>query len=94
MSTDLLIVYLLVVNAATFIIYGIDKWKARHDRWRVPEAVLLFLAMVGGSVAAVLAMRMFNHKTNKNKFAFGIPIILLLQAAALIFYICNRITGQ
>ena len=94
MNTELLIFYLLIINAATFIIYGIDKWKARHDRWRVPESVLIFLALIGGSPAAILAMRMFNHKTNKNKFAFGIPIILFLQLAALIFYCCSLILGK
>lgn len=91
MNTKLLIVYLLIINAATFIIYGLDKWKARHDRWRVPESVLMFLAIIGGSPAAILAMRTFHHKTNKNKFAFGIPIILFLQLAALIFYFCRLI---
>ena len=91
MNTKLLIVYLLIINAATFIIFGLDKWKARHDRWRVPESVLMFLAIIGGSPAAILAMRTFHHKTNKNKFAFGIPIILFLQLSALIFYFCRLI---
>ena len=94
MNTELFFCYLLIVNAATFIIYGIDKWKARHDRWRVPESVLIFLAIIGGSPAAILAMRTFHHKTNKNKFAIGIPIILFLQLAALIFYACNQILGK
>ena len=94
MNTDLLILYLLIVNVATFVIYGIDKWKARHDLWRVPESVLIFLAIIGGSIAALLAMKTFHHKTQKNKFAFGIPIILFLQLAALIFYFCNQILGK
>ena len=92
MNTEELSFYILVVNMVTFVIYGLDKWKARHDRWRVPESVLIFLAIIGGSPAAILAMRMFNHKTNKNKFAFGIPIILFLHLTALIFYCCNLIT--
>ena len=81
--------YLLIVNLATLIIYGLDKWKARHDRWRVPESVLLFLAIIGGSPAALIAMRLFNHKTKKNKFVFGVPIILLLQIVAMIFCVVN-----
>lgn len=94
MTTEFLIFYLLVINVATFIIYGLDKWKARHDRWRVPESVLIFLAIIGGSISAIWAMRLFHHKTQKNKFAFGIPIILFLQLAALIFYFCNQILGK
>lgn len=81
----------MIINAATFFIYGLDKWKAHHNRWRVPESVLIFLALIGGSPAAILAMRMFNHKTQKNKFAFGIPIILFLHLTVLIFYCCNLI---
>lgn len=94
MTTEFLIFYLLVINVATFIIYGLDKWKARHDRWRVPESVLIFLAIIGGSIAAIWAMRLFHHKTQTNKFVFGIPIILFLQLAALIFYFCNLILGK
>lgn len=90
----ILFIYLIITNVITFVIYGIDKWKARHDRWRVPESVLIFLAILGGSLGALLAMRMFHHKTKKNKFAFGIPIILVLQISAMIFYACNQIIGK
>lgn len=90
----ILFIYLLIANVITFAIYGIDKWKARHDRWRVPESVLILLAIIGGSLGALLAMRMFHHKTKKNKFAFGIPIILVLQISAMIFYACNQIIGK
>lgn len=90
----ILFIYLLIANVITLVIYGIDKWKARHDRWRVPESVLIFLAISGGSLGALLAMRLFHHKTKKNKFAFGIPIILVLQISAMIFYACNQIIGK
>lgn len=90
----ILFIYLLIANVITFAIYGIDKWKARHDRWRVPESVLILLAIIGGSLGALLAMRMFHHKTKKNKFAFGIPIILVLQISAMIIYACNQIIGK
>ena len=79
---QLIIAYLLVVNAVTFIAYGIDKWKARHSRWRTPEAVLLMLAVIGGSIGAYLGMQLWHHKTQHNKFRFGIPLILLGQIAA------------
>ena len=81
--------YLLSVNALTFIAYGIDKWKARHGRWRIPEATLLLLAVLGGSPAALLAMRLFRHKTLHRKFRLGIPAILIVQLAAII-YLCLK----
>ena len=73
--------YLLAVNLLTFITYGIDKWKAQHKRWRVPEATLIFLAALGGSIGALLAMRVFRHKTQHKKFRFGVPAILIVQLA-------------
>ncbi len=73
--------YLLVVNLLTFISYGIDKWKARHNRWRIPEATLLLLAALGGSIGALLAMKVFRHKTQHKKFRYGVPAILIVQMA-------------
>jgi uncharacterized membrane protein YsdA (DUF1294 family) len=72
---------LLVLNVVTFCVYGIDKWKARHHRWRISEATLLVLAAVGGSVGALLGMQVFRHKTQHLKFKYGVPAILLLQIA-------------
>lgn len=76
-----IIVYLVAINLITFLIYGADKWKAVHHRWRVPEATLILLAASGGSAGAYLGMRTFHHKTRKNKFRIGIPVILFLQIA-------------
>lgn len=73
--------YLLAVNLLTFISYGIDKWKARHNRWRIPEATLLLLAALGGSIGALLAMKVFRHKTQHKKFRYGVPAILIVQLA-------------
>lgn len=73
--------YILAVNLMTFITYGIDKYKARHNRWRVREASLLLLAALGGSIGALLAMRVFRHKTQHKKFRYGVPVILLVQMA-------------
>ena len=73
--------YLLGINLLTFFIYGIDKWKARRDKWRVPEATLLMLAALGGSVGALLGMFVFHHKTKHKKFLIGVPLILLAQFA-------------
>ena len=73
--------YLLGINLLTFFVYGIDKWKARRDKWRVPEATLLMLAALGGSVGALLGMFVFHHKTKHKKFLIGVPLILLAQLA-------------
>lgn len=75
----------LVLNALTFIVYGIDKWKARHGKWRIPEATLLLLAVAGGSVGAWLGMKAWHHKTKHKKFKFGVPLIFILQVALLVY---------
>ena len=85
--------YLLAVNLLTFISYGIDKWKARHNRWRIPEATLLLFAALGGSIGALLAMRVFRHKTQHRKFRYGVPAILLVQLAIAAFG-CYRYTSM
>ena len=79
--------YLLAINLLAFLIYGADKWKAKHEKWRVPEKTLFLLALLGGSVGALAGMRAFHHKTRKWYFRFGIPTILILQiAAAALFF--------
>ena len=80
----MLIYYLLAVNVLTFIVYGVDKWKARRGRWRVPEATLMGL---GGSVGAWLAMQLFRHKTQKKKFRYGVPVLFVLQVAAVALFL-------
>ena len=72
-------IYLFAINVVTFFVYGIDKWKARHKRWRVSEAALLMLAVLGGSVGAWLGMYVWRHKTQHKKFKYGVPLILLAQ---------------
>ncbi len=83
----MLIYYLLAVNVLTFIVYGVDKWKAQRGRWRVPEASLLGLAALGGSVGAWLAMQLFRHKTQKKKFRYGVPALFVLQVAAVVLFL-------
>ena len=73
-------IYLLIVNIFTFIVYGVDKLKAKEHWWRISEATLLFLAVVGGSVGAWVGMKVWHHKTTHKEFKYGVPIILLLQA--------------
>ena len=90
MTTEhLIVIYLVAVNVVTFFLYGIDKWKAKHSKWRIPEATLLGLAVIGGSIGAILGMKVWHHKTMHKKFQFGIPVIILLQIA-LIIWIYSR----
>lgn len=73
--------YLAAVNLVTFAVYGIDKARARRDKWRVPEKTLFLLPLLGGSVGALLGMWLFRHKTRHWYFVCGIPAILLAQLA-------------
>ena len=67
------------MNVVTFFLYGIDKLKAKRSKWRVPEATLIWMAVLGGSVGAWLGMKAWHHKTQHKKFQYGIPLILLTQ---------------
>ena len=76
-----LLYYLIAINIVTFIVYGIDKVKAMKGKWRISEATLLLLAIIGGSVGAWLGMKTWHHKTMHKKFKYGLPLILLAQIA-------------
>ena len=84
-----LVYYLLGINAVTFIVYGIDKYKAKKAKWRIPEVTLLLLAVVGGSVGAWMGMKVWHHKTMHKKFKYGIPAILLIQIALMTYLHVN-----
>ncbi len=77
--------YLLAINAVTFIVYGIDKYKAKKAKWRISEATLLLLAVLGGSIGAWMGMKVWHHKTMHKKFKYGIPAILLIQIALITY---------
>lgn len=77
--------YLLAINVVAFIMYGIDKYKAKKARWRIPEATLLLLAVLGGSIGAWMGMKVWHHKTMHKKFKYGIPAILLIQIALMAY---------
>ena len=72
---------LCVVNLVAFAIYGIDKSKAKKNKWRISEAKLIGIALVGGSIGALAGMKVFRHKTKHTKFTVGVPVILLLHIA-------------
>lgn len=71
--------WLILINIAAFAAYGIDKRRARKHEWRIPEATLIGLAVVGGSIGAYAGMRLFHHKTLHVKFRAGIPVIMAVQ---------------
>ena len=75
------LIYLALINVVTFFIFGIDKWKAQRSKWRISESTLIWLSVFGGSVGALLGMKVWHHKTLHNKFRIGIPLILLAQIA-------------
>lgn len=72
---------LLAVNMVAFLAFGIDKWKAKRHRWRIPESTLILLAVIGGSIGAYLGMKVFHHKTQHRKFTWGVPTIIAAQLA-------------
>ena len=76
-----LLYYLIVINIVTFLVYGIDKWKAKQGSWRISEVSLLILAVIGGCIGALLGMKIWHHKTMHKKFKYGLPLILLVQIA-------------
>lgn len=78
--------YLIVINLITFFAFGIDKRKAEKGAWRTKESTLLGLAVIGGSVGALLGMNAFRHKTKHKKFTIGVPAILILQAALMVWW--------
>ena len=86
---NIILGYLLAINIATFFLYGIDKYKAKKGRWRISEATLLLMAVVGGSIGAWTGMRLWHHKTKHKKFKYGIPIIIILQVALAVYLITN-----
>ena len=81
--------YLPIINIVVLVIYGGDKLFAKLDTWRVPEKVLLLFAVFGGSVGALLAMQLFRHKTRHLRFRYGVPVILLLQIAGIVYLHVN-----
>ena len=80
-----LLYYLIFINVMTFLVYGIDKWKAKQGSWRISEATLLILAVIGGSIGALLGMKVWHHKTMHKKFKYGVTLILLAHIALLIW---------
>ena len=78
-----LLIYLLIINIITFVLFAIDKWKAIHGRWRVRTITLMGFALAGGTVGGLLAMYIFRHKTKTASFTVGLPVMLVVQVVIL-----------
>ena len=83
--------YLLAINVLTFLLYGIDKNKAKKGQWRISEATLLTMAAIGGSIGAWSGMRLWHHKTMHKKIKYGIPVIIIIQVALAVYLHTNKI---
>ncbi|SFT35690.1 Uncharacterized membrane protein YsdA, DUF1294 family [Selenomonas sp. GACV-9] len=86
--------YFIIINIIAIIVYGVDKLCALRQWWRVPELTLLLLAFMGGSIGALVAIQIFRHKTQHIKFRYGIPLIILLQLAGLVYIFWATQTGK
>ena len=80
-----LLVYLFIVNALGFLLMLADKYKAKKNLWRIPEATLMGIAAIGGSLGCFLGMQLIRHKTKHLKFTLGLPLLLALQIVAMVF---------
>jgi len=99
----IVLIYLVSINVVTFFMYGIDKWrstsgrllptgrkKAKKSRWRIRETALLGLAVLGGSIGAWLGMKVWHHKTQHKKFKYGVPAIIIVQLALIVYFIISK----
>ncbi len=71
--------YLAAINFLTWVVYGLDKGRAKAGKWRISERTLLLLALAGGSVGALAGMLMFRHKIRKAKFVLSVPVMFVVQ---------------
>ena len=85
-STQMLIIYLVIINVIGFLAMGIDKHQAKMSNRRIPENTLLGLTVLGGGVGTILGMYVFHHKTKKGKFTIGMPMILILEILIFIYF--------
>lgn len=85
MVLTVLCIYLVIVNLVAFALYGVDKSRARRSAWRIPEATLLLVALIGGSLGAFAGMRVWHHKTQKLRFKVLVPLFLIAHIALIAY---------
>lgn len=84
---NIIYIYMLIINLTGFFIMFIDKSRAVHKEWRIPEKTLIGISVMGGSIGMLLGMNVFRHKTKHLKFTIGVPLILIMQIIAAIYLI-------
>lgn len=82
-----IILYILIINIITFILFFLDKFYAKKDMWRISEKTLIVSSLIGGSIGALFGMKAFRHKVRKTRFTIGIPLILTIQIALIGYYL-------
>lgn len=82
--------WLAGINLLALVLCGIDKWKARRDRWRIPEKTLFLSAILGGSVGLLVGMHLFRHKTKHKSFTIGVPLIFIFQLGIAAWLLMNH----
>lgn len=83
----IILIYLLIINAAGFLVMTIDKLYAKKNMWRIPERTLLGVAVIGGSIGVLAAMYTVRHKTKHMKFVIGVPLILAVQIGLVLYLV-------
>ncbi|MBE6972948.1 MAG: DUF1294 domain-containing protein [Ruminococcaceae bacterium] len=76
------LLWLAAINAAGFLLMGLDKWKAKRGAWRIPEKTLFTAALLGGTVGVIAGMKTFHHKTRHGQFKYGLPVLMAVQLGA------------
>ena len=79
-------IYILIINLIGFFSMGLDKFKAKRGAYRISEKALFIIALIGGSIGSIVGMYKFHHKTKKNAFVFGMPMILIGQIVVIFYY--------
>lgn len=89
LGIKILLVYLFFINVVAFVAMGIDKYKAKHKKWRIQEKTLFILAIIGGSIGSLYGMHLFRHKTKHKSFMLGMPGILIVQILiGIVWFLC------
>ncbi len=86
-----ILLYLFVINIIGFLAMGIDKFKAQKGWWRIPEATLMTLCLLGGGIGTITGMYTFRHKTKKMKFTIGMPTILIAEIVGIVYVVIKYI---
>ena len=84
-SDIIAVAYLLSINLLVFVLYGVDKLKARRDKYRISENTLLWMARLGGGAGSWLGIKVFHHKTKHTKFRILVPLWMVIWLAGIVY---------